>query len=58
MSAREFIDEIASKSSTSSEPYRVKLPDGRELSAGEWFKQRLDEIEIADPAGATSRPAR
>lgn len=46
-SARQFIDEIASTSSTSGKPYRVRLPDGREMDASAYFNERLADLESA-----------
>jgi uncharacterized protein DUF5329 len=55
MTARQFIDELASRSSTSGEEYRIKLLDGREVSSQKWLSQQLEEIEANAPA---SQPAR
>lgn len=43
--AEQFIDELASKSSQSGEPYKIKLKDGSEVPAGEYLKQKLPEID-------------
>lgn len=43
--AREFIDRLASSSSTSGKEYRVRLPDGTEVASRRWFQDRLAEIE-------------
>ena len=43
--AEEFIEGIASRSSTTGRPYRVRLPTGEEMEAGVWFRQRLAEID-------------
>jgi hypothetical protein len=43
--AEEFIDRLASKSSVSGEPYRIRLDDGTETTAGEYLHQRLAIIE-------------
>jgi Family of unknown function (DUF5329) len=43
--ADDFIDKIASKSSLSGEPYRVRLVDGEEVNAGDYLKDKLKEIE-------------
>jgi hypothetical protein len=44
-SADEFIEKIASKSSLSGEPYRVCLPDGTVVSAGDYLRGKLRELE-------------
>jgi hypothetical protein len=43
----EFIEHIGSKSSVSGEPYRVRLPDGTEHTAGDWLRAKLAESERA-----------
>ncbi len=43
--ARDFIRIAGSKSSTSGKEYRVKLPDGREISSAEFLLAQLKEIE-------------
>jgi len=40
--ARDFIDGIATKSSMSGEPYRVKLPDGSVVDLAPWLLDRLE----------------
>jgi hypothetical protein len=40
-----FIDRIATKSSLSGEPYRVRKPDGAEVPAGEFLREKLKAIE-------------
>ena len=47
--AREFIERIASKSSMSGEPYRVKLADGKMMLAAQFLSEELKRIE-AHPA--------
>jgi hypothetical protein len=46
----DFIDKIASKSSLSGEPYRVRLADGTEVFAGEYLKDKLSEVEESSAA--------
>lgn len=46
-SARDFIEKIGSFSSTSGTPYRIRLPDGRELQSGDFLLAELEEIESA-----------
>lgn len=43
--AEQFIETIASRSSLSGEPYQIRLPNGRVVQAGEYFRERLNEIE-------------
>ena len=45
--AKQFIEQVASKSSLSGEPYRIRFSDGRVIAAGEYLTKRLDEIESA-----------
>ncbi|MBK8096192.1 MAG: DUF5329 family protein [Planctomycetes bacterium] len=46
----QFIDEVASKSSVTGNDYRVRLADGKELSARDWLRQQAATI---DGGGAT-----
>ena len=55
LTARDFIEGVASRSSVSGQAYRVKLPDGTEQSAREWLSARLREIESMH---ATTHPGR
>jgi hypothetical protein len=43
--AEQFIDAVASKSSTSGEPYRIRMPDGQIIDAEAYLRKRLGEIE-------------
>lgn len=43
--AEQFIDGVASRSSLSGEPYLIALPEGRTVPAGDWFRERLAEVE-------------
>lgn len=43
----EFIDGVASRSWLSGQPYRVRLPDGRELLARDWLRAELIRLETA-----------
>jgi len=43
-SAREFIDKIATKSSTTGKPYFVEL-SGQQVKVGDWLHQKLKDIE-------------
>lgn len=40
----DFIERIASRSSTTGRPYRVRLPDGTESEAGPWLRARLEAL--------------
>ena len=46
--AEEFIDRIASRSSTSGQPYLVRLSDGKDVPAGEFL--RLELVRLERPA--------
>ena len=43
--ARQFVEQIATKSSMTGEVYRIRLADGTEVLAGEYLAGRLAEIE-------------
>lgn len=47
MTAREFVDNIASKSSVSDEVYTIRMADGTEVAAGDHLRQELNRIEQA-----------
>jgi hypothetical protein len=55
MTARQFVTYIASRSSVTGKPYRVRLADGTEMTSAEWFTQRLQEIEAGE--AAATQPA-
>jgi hypothetical protein len=40
-----FIEHIASKSSFSGKPYEIRFPDGRTMTAGEFFHAELEKLE-------------
>jgi hypothetical protein len=44
-SARDFIDRIASTSSTSGEPYRIRFRDGAEVTSQDYLLAELTRIE-------------
>jgi hypothetical protein len=46
--AEDFIERIASRSSTSGKPYLVRLSDGKEITAGEFL--RLELVRLERPA--------
>lgn len=43
--ASEFIDRIASKSSLSGEEYKIRMPDGRIVTAREYLTQQLEKLQ-------------
>ena len=43
--ARQFIDQIATKSSTSGKPYTVQLPDGRSVPSAQFLGDELARLE-------------
>ena len=44
-SVRDFIERIASRSSMSGEPYRVKFADGRSMPASQFLSEELKRLE-------------
>lgn len=48
-SAREFIEKIASRSSTTGKPYRIRLSDGREVDSAVFLSDRLEKLEQTPP---------
>lgn len=47
--AEDFIDGLASKSSFSGKPYKIKKPDGTEVTTSAYFYARLKEYDAAHP---------
>ena len=45
-SARKFIEDHASRSSESGEPYKVLFPNGTTVPLGDYLRERLGEIEF------------
>ncbi len=43
--AEDFIESIASRSSTTGRPYFVRLVNGEKMESGAWMRQRLAEID-------------
>jgi hypothetical protein len=43
--ADEFVEHLASKSSTTGKPYEIQMPDGSVVSSGPYLRERLREIE-------------
>jgi hypothetical protein len=47
-SAEDFIDRVASFSSTTSEPYRIRFADGREVPSALYLRAELAKLRAAD----------
>jgi len=47
----EFIDYVATASSTTGKPYFVRYPDGRQVTSAEFLREELKRIESAPVAG-------
>jgi hypothetical protein len=43
--AKDFIAKVATKSSTTGQPYLIRLPGGRELPSGEYLAAELKKFE-------------
>ena len=43
--AQQFIEQIASKSSTSDEPYVIRFTDGREMPAAKFLSDELKRMD-------------
>jgi hypothetical protein len=43
--AQDFITKVASVSSTTGQPYRIRFPDGHELPSGEYLRTQLQKLE-------------
>ena len=52
--AEQFIDEAATRSSTTGKPYLIKLKDGSTIEAADWLYQRLKDIRARNkqPGGS------
>jgi hypothetical protein len=48
-SAEEFIDLVASSSSTTSKPYLIRFADGREVSSAEYLRAELARLRAKAP---------
>jgi hypothetical protein len=57
-SAEDFIVKVASVSSTTGKPYRVRLRDGREVPAAEFFQAELAGLTQRHPTGDVGEPNR
>ena len=47
--ALEFIEKIATASSTSGKPYKIRFKNSRELNCAEYLKLELDKLERGKP---------
>ena len=54
--AHDFIDGLASKSSLSGKPYRIRYADGREENSADYFNRRLAELEKVSVPPVRSAP--
>ena len=43
--AADFIEKVATKSSTTGRPYRIRYQDGREIDCADFLRRHLTEIE-------------
>jgi len=43
--AQEFIAKVASVSSTTGQPYRIRFPDGHEVLSGDYLRTVLQQLE-------------
>ena len=43
--AQEFIAKVASVSSTTGQPYRIRFPDGHEMRSGDYLRTVLQQLE-------------
>ena len=46
--AQDFIEKVASQSSTTGKPYLIKLKDGREVMSGEYLTAELKKLESTE----------
>ncbi len=44
--AQDFIEKIASVSSTSGQPYRIRFSDGREMPSGDYLRAILQQLAL------------
>lgn len=49
--AEQFIDDLASKSSTTGEDYIIRVNDGTEIASGEYLHQQLDRLTANEQNG-------
>ena len=56
ITAEQFIDVLATRSSWTGIAYRVRFADGREVESAVWLRQLLHEIRAGRPAVPTPAP--
>jgi hypothetical protein len=44
--AEDFIERVATKSSTSGKPYLIRFTDGKELKSGEYLREQLKKLAM------------
>jgi hypothetical protein len=44
--AEDFIEHVATKSSTSGKPYLIRYPDGKEVKSGEYLREQLKKLAM------------
>ncbi|PJZ78474.1 DUF5329 domain-containing protein [Leptospira neocaledonica] len=49
-STEDFIKGLASKSSITGTPYKIKFPDGKEVESEKWLSDKLKELRNPPPA--------
>jgi len=47
--AAQFIEQVATRSSTSGQPYLIRLPDGRTISSAQFLSAELERIDRQQP---------
>ncbi|HVJ81338.1 MAG TPA: DUF5329 family protein [Planctomycetia bacterium] len=47
--AANFIEKLATKSSTTGKPYKIKFSDGKESPSGDYLKAELKKLETPTP---------
>src|SRR5262245_35145678 len=55
--AKDFIEKVASVSSTTGKPYLVRQKDGKEMKSGDYLLAELKKLEQSAPADEKSKPA-
>lgn len=55
ISVKEFIEKIATSSSTTGEIYKIRLKSGETVPTGDWLKKKLNEYPKSKPLGETPK---
>lgn len=55
VTVEQFVDELASKSSKTGEPCRVKRVDGTVVTMQQWLREELRRLEAAEAKGGTTQ---